>query len=159
MPLLGARFCCDRLIDNPCSFPAEKPHLACLMPDLFRVSTGSPLPRSAECSVCLSLSVEPPGSMNSASKAQALMTLWMPVCFITTLATWEILHLSQDHYDGNPELGLWQCCSLAACYQQPWLAPHLTHLHRAPATLPSPQRLSQPVLSTCNCSAWVPASG
>lgn len=54
MPLLGARFCHDRLIDNPCSFPAEKPHLACLMPDLLRVSTGSALPRSAECHLSVS---------------------------------------------------------------------------------------------------------
>lgn len=58
MPLLAACFCHDRLIDNPCSLPAEKPHLACLMPDLFRVSTGSPLPRSTEYlfSVYISLS-------------------------------------------------------------------------------------------------------
>lgn len=68
MPLLGARFCHDRLIDNPCSFPAEKPHLAFLVPDLFRVSTGSALPRSAECHLSVSFPVRGTARANEFSK-------------------------------------------------------------------------------------------
>lgn len=48
MPSLGACFCHDRLMDNPCSFPAERPHLAGFLPDLFRVSTCRALPCSTE---------------------------------------------------------------------------------------------------------------
>lgn len=47
-PLLGACFCHDRLIDNPHSFPAERPHLAGFLPDPFRVSTDRALPCSTE---------------------------------------------------------------------------------------------------------------
>lgn len=80
MPLLGARFCHDRLIDNPCSFPAGQPPLACLMPDPFRVSTGSPLPHSAECH--LSVSVPGPARVDEFSKQGTSSSGFLDVCVL-----------------------------------------------------------------------------
>lgn len=145
-------------IDGQAMFiPCWEASFGCLMPGLFRVSTGIPCPALLSAnSVCLSL--EPPGSASSASQAQALRTLWMPVCFITPLASWEVLQLPQDHPDGNAELGLWQGCSLATCYQQWWLVPHPPSSKGSchPALSPAPVTASPVPL---NCSASIPAPG
>lgn len=92
MPLLGARFCRDRLIDNPCSFPAGKPPLARLMPDPFRVSIGGPLPRSAECHLSVSLPVHGPTGVDEFSKQGTSSHGFMNVC---------VLYNSSGHLGGS----------------------------------------------------------